>query len=123
MTVGTDSVGRRGMGHDDRIRFLSWEWFMVLDRFNLLKWIGLASTGYWFYRTQVIVRPVGSTKSCRPKAKFRLHNATPANGSRLGYHYATCSSLGTWPLWTGSTTFDRSEPYLGSSLSSRGCGK
>ncbi|MED6197645.1 hypothetical protein PIB30_058561 [Stylosanthes scabra] len=34
------------------------------------------------------------------------------------YHYATCSSLGTWPFWTGSTTFDRSEPYLGLSLSS-----
>ncbi|MED6205179.1 hypothetical protein PIB30_015517 [Stylosanthes scabra] len=37
----------------------------------------------------------------------------------LGYIYATCSSLGTWPLWTGSTTFDKSEPYLGLSLSSR----
>ncbi|MED6195251.1 hypothetical protein PIB30_036137 [Stylosanthes scabra] len=31
------------MGHDDRTGFLSWEWFMVLDRFNPLKWIGLAT--------------------------------------------------------------------------------
>ncbi|MED6128003.1 hypothetical protein PIB30_093456 [Stylosanthes scabra] len=27
--------------------------------------------------------------------------------------------IGTWPLWTGSTTFDRSEPYRGLSLSNR----
>ncbi|MED6188049.1 hypothetical protein PIB30_082303 [Stylosanthes scabra] len=33
-----------------------------------LKWIGLAPTNYRFYRTWVKVRPVGSTKSCRPKA-------------------------------------------------------
>ncbi|MED6109285.1 hypothetical protein PIB30_031945 [Stylosanthes scabra] len=43
MTVDSDSVGRRGMGHDDRSGFLSWEWSMVLDRFNPLKWIGLAT--------------------------------------------------------------------------------
>ncbi|MED6113093.1 hypothetical protein PIB30_067751 [Stylosanthes scabra] len=71
VTVGTDSVGRRGMGHDDRTGFLSWEWFMVLDQFNPLKWIGLASIRYRFYRTRVIVRPVGSTKLRRPKAGCR----------------------------------------------------
>ncbi|MED6225521.1 hypothetical protein PIB30_094482, partial [Stylosanthes scabra] len=32
-----------GMGHGDRTGFLSWEWFMVLDRFNPLKWIGMAT--------------------------------------------------------------------------------
>ncbi|MED6218197.1 hypothetical protein PIB30_024682 [Stylosanthes scabra] len=31
------------MGHGDRTGFLSWEWFMVLDRFNPLKWIGMAT--------------------------------------------------------------------------------
>ncbi|MED6162947.1 hypothetical protein PIB30_075304 [Stylosanthes scabra] len=32
------------MGQDDRTGFFSWEWFMALDQFNPLKWIGLAST-------------------------------------------------------------------------------
>ncbi|MED6142750.1 hypothetical protein PIB30_000312 [Stylosanthes scabra] len=31
------------MGHDDRTRFFFWEWFMVLDRFNSLRRIGLAT--------------------------------------------------------------------------------
>ncbi|MED6195557.1 hypothetical protein PIB30_038981 [Stylosanthes scabra] len=34
-------------------------------------------------------------------------------------HLCYMSRAGTWPLWTGSTTFDRSEPYWGLSLSNR----
>ncbi|MED6173506.1 hypothetical protein PIB30_060116 [Stylosanthes scabra] len=42
------------MGHGDRTGFLSWERFMVLDRFNPLKWIGMAAdqmgSGVIFYK-------------------------------------------------------------------------
>ncbi|MED6194234.1 hypothetical protein PIB30_026494 [Stylosanthes scabra] len=64
-----------------------------LNRFAPLKWTGLAPTKYRSYQTGVKVRPVGSTKSRRPKANpatltIRL--------TCLGYIYATCSGLGTW---------------------------
>ncbi|MED6140724.1 hypothetical protein PIB30_096242 [Stylosanthes scabra] len=81
VTVDSDSVGRLGMGQDDRTRSLSLKWFMALDRFNPLKWIGLASTRYRFYRIWVIVRPVSSTKLCRPRDNLCYINY-PANGSR-----------------------------------------
>ncbi|MED6132884.1 hypothetical protein PIB30_022963 [Stylosanthes scabra] len=48
---------------------------------NLLKWIGLALTRYRFYRTWVTVRPVNSTKSCRPRDNSG-YIRYPANGSR-----------------------------------------
>ncbi|MED6221273.1 hypothetical protein PIB30_052826 [Stylosanthes scabra] len=69
------------MGQDDRTGFLIGNVTMALDRFNPLKWIGLAPTKYQFYRTWVTVRSVGSTKSCRPRDNFG-YIRYPVNGSR-----------------------------------------
>ncbi|MED6182098.1 hypothetical protein PIB30_025477 [Stylosanthes scabra] len=55
-----------GLRRSNRVPFLGTDY--GISRFVPLKWIGLALTKYRFYRTWVTVRPVGSTKSCRPKA-------------------------------------------------------
>ncbi|MED6172050.1 hypothetical protein PIB30_046556 [Stylosanthes scabra] len=45
-----------------------WEWFMVLNRLTLLEGLVRQPTKHRFYRAWVTVKPVGSAKSCRPKA-------------------------------------------------------
>ncbi|MED6175757.1 hypothetical protein PIB30_081360 [Stylosanthes scabra] len=44
------------------------EWFMVLNRLTLLEGLVRQLTKHRFYRAWITVKPVGSTKSCRPKA-------------------------------------------------------
>ncbi|MED6202688.1 hypothetical protein PIB30_108071, partial [Stylosanthes scabra] len=68
VTVGTDSVGRRWYGTRRSTEFFFWEWFMVLDRFNPLRRIGLATDQVSVLSDLGHCRPVGSAKSCRPKA-------------------------------------------------------
>ncbi|MED6160179.1 hypothetical protein PIB30_048908 [Stylosanthes scabra] len=56
------------MGHDDRTGFFFGEWFMVLNRLTLLEGLVRQPTKHRFYRAWVTIKPVGSVKSCRPKA-------------------------------------------------------
>ncbi|MED6153271.1 hypothetical protein PIB30_100297, partial [Stylosanthes scabra] len=45
-----------------------WGWFMVLNRMTLLEGLVRQPTKHRFYQAWVTVKPVGSAKSCRPKA-------------------------------------------------------
>ncbi|MED6221523.1 hypothetical protein PIB30_055619 [Stylosanthes scabra] len=47
-----------------------WEWFMVMNRLTLLEGLVRQPTKHRFYRAWVTVKPVGSAKSCRPKANL-----------------------------------------------------
>ncbi|MED6122949.1 hypothetical protein PIB30_044688 [Stylosanthes scabra] len=83
---------------------------MALDRLNPFKWNGLASTKYRFYRTWVTVRPVGSTKTCRPRdnsgyiqIRLTVQEREPEEEYKALMYLGT---QGLGPLWTGSTTFD-----------------